>query len=254
MDEISGKIALVTGGSRGIGAAIARRLGAAGLRVVVTGRDEAALDAVAREIGGESIVADLGEEGGVERLMAEVRRRVGEVDVLVPNAGVDAPHKYTDTSDAIWERVLRLNATSVFQLCRATIPSMVTRGWGRAVVVASTAGLAGYAYSAAYCASKHAVVGMVRALAAELARTPVTINAVCPGFVDTEMAARAVSNIASKTKGSQESARGALERMSPQQRLMTPEEVAHAVVSLLPREARGIHGQAIVINGGSYGA
>jgi NAD(P)-dependent dehydrogenase (short-subunit alcohol dehydrogenase family) len=121
-------------------------------------------------------------------------------------------------------------------------------------VVASTAGLAGYAYSAAYCASKHAVVGLVRALAAELARSPVTINAVCPGFVDTAMAGRAVKNIAEKTRGTEESARAALERMSPQQRLMTPEEVAHAVAALLPHEARGIHGQAIAINGGAFGA
>lgn len=254
MSELRGKIALVTGGSRGIGAAAARRLAALGLRVVVAGRDRGALEAVAGEVGGDAVVADLAASGGVEELLSEVRRRVGEVDVLVANAGVDAPHKYSATTDEVWESVMRLNATSVFQLCRGAIPSMVERGWGRVVVVASTAGLAGYAYSAAYCASKHAVVGLVRALAAELARSPVTINAVCPGFVDTAMAGRAVRNIAEKTRGTEEGARAALERMSPQQRLMTPEEVAHAVAALLPHEARGIHGQAIAINGGAFGA
>ncbi|MCS6898388.1 MAG: SDR family NAD(P)-dependent oxidoreductase [Myxococcales bacterium] len=254
MSELSGKIALVTGGSRGIGAATARRLGALGLRVVVSGRDRGALEAVAREVSGQAVEADLGEVGGVERLLGEVRRKVGEVDVLVANAGVDAPYTYRATTDAIWEQVMRVNATSVFQLCRGLIPAMVERGWGRVVVVASTAGLAGYAYSAAYCASKHAVVGLVRALAAELARAPVTINAVCPGFVDTAMAGRAVKNIAEKTRRTEEEARAALERMSPQQRLMTPEEVAHVVAMLLPHEARGIHGQAIAINGGAFGA
>jgi 3-hydroxybutyrate dehydrogenase len=251
--ELEGKVALVTGGSRGIGAAIAQKLASAGLRVAVAGRDGAALRAVASEIGGVAIEADVSERGSAEAMLAATRAALGEVDVLVPNAGIDAPHKLADTTDEVWERVMAINTTSVFALCRGAIPAMAARGWGRVVVVASTAGLAGYAYSAAYCASKHATVGLVRAIAAEIARTGVTINAVCPGFVDTSMAERAVSNIATKTRGSAESARASLERMSPQNRLISPDEVAHAVLALLPASARGIHGQALAINGGSYG-
>lgn len=253
MTELTGKVAVVTGGSRGIGAAVARRLSREGMRVAVVGRDEAALAAVAAEIGGEAIVADVTERGSAEHVLTQARQRLGEIDVVVPNAGIDAPHKLADTTDEIWERVMAVNTTAVFTLCRAALPAMVARGTGRVVVVASTAGLAGYAYSAAYCASKHAVIGLVRALAAEIARSRVTINAVCPGFVATSMAERSIANIAQKTRGDAVAARQALERMSPQNRLIEPDEVAHAVAALLPDHARGIHGQAITINGGSHG-
>src|SRR5262249_21434635 len=151
--------------------------------------------------------------------------------------------------DDVFDHVMATNVSSVFALCRAAIPGMIARGRGRVVVVASTAGLVGYAYSAAYCASKHAAVGLVRAIAAAIARTPVTINAVCPGFVETDMADRAIDRIADKTGLPREGARSALAKFSPQNRLITPEEVASAVVSLLPDSARGIHGQTIVING-----
>jgi len=246
----AGRVALVTGGSRGIGAAIAKRLAEEGMKVAIVGRSRAGLERVAREINATAIVSNVAERGSAEAILAGVRSTLGEVDVLVPNAGIDASHKLEDTTDDVFDHVMATNVTSVFALCRAAIPGMIARGRGRVVVVASTAGLVGYAYSAAYCASKHAAVGLVRAIAAEIARSPVTINAVCPGFVETDMADRAIERIADKTGLPRESARSALAKFSPQNRLITPEEVASAVVSLLPDGARGIHGQTIVINGG----
>ena len=253
MSDPRGRVALVTGGSRGIGAAIAERLVRDGLRVAIVGRDREALERTATRIGAVAIRANVAEAGSAESILAGVRATLGDVDVVVPNAGVDAAFKLADTTDAIWEQVMATNVTAVFRLCRAAIPGMIARGYGRVVVVASTAGLAGYPYTSAYCASKHAAVGLVRAIAAEIARTPVTINAICPGFVDTDMATRSAENIAKKTKQGTDVARATLEKMSPQGRLITPAEVAHAVASLLSPDARGIHGQAIAINGGSYG-
>ncbi|MBI2392466.1 MAG: SDR family oxidoreductase [Deltaproteobacteria bacterium] len=250
MNPLSGRVALVTGGSRGIGAAIARRLSSMGLRVAIVGRSRAQLEAVASEIGAVPILSNVAERGSAEAILAGVKSTLGEVDVLVPNAGVDASFKLSDTTDEVWDQVMATNVGSVFALCRAAIPGMIARGRGRVVVIASTAGLAGYPYTAAYCASKHAAVGLVRAIAAEIARSQVTINAICPGFVDTEMAARSVDRIADKTGVGRDGAKAALERMSPQGRLIKAEEVAHAVAALLPDEARGIHGQAVVVNGG----
>lgn len=250
MSAGSGRVALVTGGSRGIGAAIARKLASQGMRVAIVGRSRAGLESVANEIGAVPILSNVAEAGSAEAILAGVRSTLGEVDVLVPNAGVDASHKLADTTDAIWDDILATNVTAVFRLCRAAIPGMIARGRGRVVVIASTAGLAGYPYTSAYCASKHAAVGLVRAIAAEIAKSPVTINAICPGFVETEMSTRAIDRIADKTGVAKEAAKNALARMSPQGRLITPDEIAHAVSALLPDEARGIHGQTIVVNGG----
>jgi 3-hydroxybutyrate dehydrogenase len=251
MNPLAGRVALVTGGSRGIGAAIARKLTSLDVRVAIVGRTAAQLEATARELGAFPVVSDVAARGSAEDVLARVRDALGDVDVLVPNAGIDASYKLADTTDDVWDEVMTTNVTAVFRLCRAAIPGMVARGRGRVVVVASTAGLAGYPYTSAYCASKHAAVGLVRALAAELARTQVTINAVCPGFVDTDMSSRAIDRIADKTGSGKDAAKNALARMSPQGRLISPEEVAHAVAALLPDEARGIHGQTIVVNGGS---
>jgi len=250
MSALTGRVALVTGGSRGIGAAIARKLASLGMRVAIVGRSRSQLAAVASEIGAVPILSNVAERGSAEAILAGVRSTLGEVDVIVPNAGIDAAYKLAETTDAIWDEIMATNVSSVFTLCRAAIPGMIARGRGRVVAIASTAGVAGYPYTSAYCASKHAVVGLVRAIAAEIARTPVTINAVCPGFVDTGMADRSIDRIAQKTGVARENARATLERMSPQNRLITPEEVAHAVAALLPDEARAIHGQTIIVNGG----
>jgi NAD(P)-dependent dehydrogenase (short-subunit alcohol dehydrogenase family) len=244
---VQGKRALVTGGGRGIGAACARALAKAGAEVVVCGRTRGELDAIAREVGGTAIVCDLGDRVAADRMVAELPR----IDVLVNNAGIAESASLERTTDAMWDRIVELDATAPFRLARALVPAMVAAGWGRVVNIASNAGVSGYAYTAAYCAAKHAMVGWTRALAIDLAKTGVTINALCPGWVRTKMSDAAVARIATKTGRAEADARAQLEAMSPQQRMIEPDEVAHAVVMLCAEAARGIHGQAIVIDGGA---
>jgi 3-hydroxybutyrate dehydrogenase len=250
MIDHRGRVALVTGASRGIGEAVAGRLAREGLRVALWGRDRAALDRVAAATGGAPYACDLTDPDAIQRTLEAVEKDLGPVEVLVNNAGIADSAPLAATSDAMIERIFSVNVFSLVRLCRAVVPAMAARGWGRVVNVASNAGLTGYAYTSAYCASKHAVVGLTRAIAVEFARTPVTINAICPGFVDTEMTVQAVQRIVESTGRSPQEARRALEAQSPQRRLMTVEEVAHAVWSLIPHEARGIHGQTIALDGG----
>ncbi|MBL9013287.1 MAG: SDR family oxidoreductase [Myxococcales bacterium] len=248
MDGIlAGKLALVTGGGRGIGAAIARALAGAGARVVVCGRNKTALDAIAREIDGVAIQLDLMDRAATDHVLASV----GHVDVLVNNAGIAESASLEKTTDELWDRILELDATAPFRVTRALVPGMIKAGWGRVINIASNAGVSGYGYTSAYCAAKHAMVGMTRALAIDLARTGVTINALCPGWVETQMVEEAVTRIANKTGRSLEEARTSLASMSPQKRMIEPQEVAHATLMLCDHAARGIHGQTIVIDGGA---
>jgi NAD(P)-dependent dehydrogenase (short-subunit alcohol dehydrogenase family) len=259
VSELAGRGAVVTGGGRGIGAAVASRLAAAGVRVVCAARSGDQVDAVAASLraGGVEawgVACDVTDEGAVARLMAEAKDRLGGVDILVNNAGSASSSPLHRTTLEEWNRLLAVNATSAFLCTRAVVPEMVERGWGRVVNVASVAGLHGARYIAAYTAAKHAMVGLTRAAAAEVAGRGVTVNAVCPGYVDTPMTEETIARIVERTGRSAEAARAALVESSPLGRLIAPEEVAEAVAYLCGAGAAGVNGHALVLDGGALQA
>lgn len=255
MTRLEGRGAVVTGGGRGIGRAVAEALADAGARVVVAARTESEIREVAgglREAGHDAhaVACDVTDPASVEALAAEAARRLGEVDILVNNAGVAHSEPLHHLTLEEWNRVLAVNATGTFLSTRAFLPAMVERGWGRVVMVASVAGLTGARYVAAYAASKHAVLGFTRSVAEEVAGRGVTVNAVCPGYVDTDMTRGAIARIVEKTGRSREEVLKSIADRSPQGRLIRPAEVAHAVLSLCAEEAAGITGEALVVDGG----
>ena len=244
-------IALVTGASKGIGAACARALSEAGHQVALVARDEQALEAVARSLRGEALVlpADLLDPGAIEDAFALVEREWGPVEILVVNAGASMSAPLVRTTDEDWQRMLDLNLTAPFRCLRRALPSMTERGYGRVVVIASVAGKIGSPRIAAYTASKHGVLGLVRSAAAEVAATGVTVNAVCPGYVDTPMTDATVRGIVEKTGRTEQEARSALEAKQPIGRLITPDEVADTVLLCVTNGA--ITGQGINVDGGA---
>ncbi|MEV0085499.1 SDR family oxidoreductase [Saccharopolyspora sp. NPDC050642] len=242
---------LVTGAGRGIGRAIAQRLSESGNRVALTARSAGELAEAAARLPGPALdlPADLADAQAPDRVFDAVEREWGPVEVLVLNAGTATSAPLTATTDDDWERALQINLTAPFRFLRRAVPAMVERGFGRIVVIASMAAKRGDPYVSAYTASKHGVLGLVRSAAAELARTGVTVNAVCPGFVDTPMTERTIDNITAKTGRSAQQARSALEGRQPIGRLISPDEVAD-VVELCVRNA-AINGQGITVDGGA---
>ena len=233
---------VVTGGAKGIGRATVERFTAGGERVIALGRDRAALDA----LDVATFACDVTDETAIAAVFAAI----GAVDVLVNNAGIGESASLPATTLEAWRRHLEVNATGPFLCTRAVVPGMRERGSGVIVTVASTAGRVGVPYTSAYSASKHAVIGLTRALASELAGTGVRVNAVCPGFVRTEMTERSIATIVAKTGRSPEQAEAALAASSPLGRLLEPDEVADAIVFLASPAAAAITGQALVIDGG----
>jgi NAD(P)-dependent dehydrogenase (short-subunit alcohol dehydrogenase family) len=245
------RVALVTGASRGIGAACARALSEAGHQVALVARDEVALGGVAESLPGEALVvpADLLDAAAVDAAFDRVENEWGPVEILVVNAGASMSAPLVRTTDEEWQRMLDLNLTAPFRCLRRALPSMTAAGFGRVVVIASVAGKVGSPRIAAYTASKHGVLGLVRTAAAEVARTGVTVNAVCPGYVDTPMTDESVAHISAGTGRSEAEARQILADMQPIGRLVTAEEVASAM--LLCVENAAVTGQGINVDGGA---
>jgi NAD(P)-dependent dehydrogenase (short-subunit alcohol dehydrogenase family) len=242
--------ALVTGGGRGIGRAIASSLVQSGATVTVLGRGRATLEAaVAAGAAHFAATADVADQAAVSAAIAQAAGRQ-PIDILIANAGIAESAPFAKSDAALFQRMMDVNFMGVVHAVQAALPSMKGRPYGRIVAVASTAGLKGYAYVSAYSAAKHAVIGLVRSLALELASTGVTVNAVCPGFTETDLVAGSIDNIMSKTGRTKEQAIAELARHNPQKRLIQPSEVADAVLWLCGEGAGAITGQAIAVAGG----
>ena len=254
MSVLGGRHALVTGGGSGIGAAIARALVDAGAAVTIAGRDKAKLDAMARALKCASVVADVTREADCAAMVAAARAQQGPLDLVIANAGAAESAPFGKIDSAHWRRMIDVNLTGAFNTAHAALADLTRAGAGeggrRLIFIASTAALKGYPYVAAYVAAKHGVLGLARALSAELTATGVTVNAVCPGFTDTPLLAASVDSITAKTKRSAEDARAALAKDNAHHRLIAPEEVAGTVLWLCTSAAQSINGQAIAIAGG----
>ncbi len=250
--SLKNRHALVTGGARGIGLAIARELLRHGASVTLVGRQAAVLEASATALGGAVgyQVADVASEPAVHAAFEQARARFGDIHLLINNAGQAHSAPLHKTTAALWQQLLAVNLTGTYHCIYAALPAMLAAKYGRIVNVASTAGQIGYPYVAAYCAAKHGVVGLTRSLALETATRGITVNAVCPGFTDTDIVRESIANIRAKTGRSEAEALAALVEHNPQQRLIQPEEVANAVLWLCLPGSESITGQCISVSGG----
>lgn len=254
--KLADRVALVTGGGRGIGRAIALAFACEGADVAVTARTENEIARVAGEVealGHRSlaVACDVTDPQQVARMVAQVAERLGPVDILVNNAGLAISHKFLGHPDDLWHQLLAANLTSTYYVTKAVAPMMVERRWGRIINIASMASKIGSRYIAAYTAAKHGVLGLTRALAAELVSYNITVNAICPGYVNTAMTEAAIANIVRRTGMTEAEVRQALAHTSPQQRLIEPEEVAAVAVLLAAETGKGITGQGINVDGGA---
>jgi NAD(P)-dependent dehydrogenase (short-subunit alcohol dehydrogenase family) len=252
---LDGRHALVTGGGRGIGAAIARALAAQGAKVTLLGRNAATLEALAAEMTAAGsqvfgVSADVGKRESLDAAFIAARGNFGRIDILINNAGQAISGPITKRDDALWDNMLATNLSGTYFGIQNVLPEMLQGGFGRIVNIASTAGLTGYPYVAAYCAAKHGVVGLTRAVAREVARRNVTVNAVCPGYTDTDLVREAAAKISAVTGRKLEDALQAMTQSNPQGRLIQPDEVANAVTWLCLPGSESVTGQSVVVAGG----
>jgi len=255
---LKNKTGLITGGGRGIGKAIAEAFAREGARVAVTARTLEQVTQVAQELAENygvqthAVVCDVADPASVKRMFDEVHAAFdGKIDILVNNAGVAESAPFVSTSDELWHRHLEINLSGTFYCTRAALPAMLEHGWGRIINIASIAGKTGAPYIAAYSASKHGVMGLTRSLALEVGASGVTVNAICPGYVETDMVSKGIERITKRTGLTAEAARESLNKMSPQNRMVTPEEVAALALLLASDAGRGINGQGLNIDGGT---
>jgi NAD(P)-dependent dehydrogenase (short-subunit alcohol dehydrogenase family) len=256
MRALAGKIALVTGGGKGIGKAIALALAGNGIRTVITGRSRETLEAAAEEMrrAGATVLAlvcDVRIRSDVGELKRTIAARLGAVDILINNAGMAPAAAFLDMDDSLWDETLSVNVNGVYNCCKAFLPEMIAARWGRIINIGSTVCKVAYPNISAYVTSKHALLGLTRALAVETARFGVTVNAICPGYVDTSLTRQNARRLAAARRMSDDQALDVFKHTSPQKRLIDPEEVAALAVILAGDGARGITGQSINIDGGA---
>jgi len=254
---LQGRHAFITGGGRGIGLACARALLAQGASVTIAGRDAATLEqaaaALRANIAASRVgvcVLDVNDEAAVQAAFAAAAQQLGPITILLNNAGQAQPAPFAKTTSRHWQQMLDVNLTGAFHCTQAALQQMLEQGWGRIVNIASTAGLKGYKYVSAYVAAKHGLVGLTKALALELATKNITVNAICPGYTETDIVQDAIANIMQKTGRSEEQARAELAAGNPQQKLVQVEEVANAVAWLCQPESSAMTGQSIAVAGG----
>src|SRR6266571_5090051 len=256
--KLKHRLAFITGGGRGIGRAIAVAFAREGASITVVARTREEIESVAHEVATEfgvdsfAVKCDVANSQNVVRTFEQLRKKFGRgPDIVVNNAGIAETELFVKSDEEMWERHLNINLGGTFRCTRAALPEMIERGWGRVINIASIAGKTGAPYISAYAASKHGVLGLTRSLALEVAAKGITVNAICPGYVDTEMTARGIENIVRKTGKSANKALKAIKKSSPQNRLITSEEVAELALLLASEEGRGINGQAINVDGGT---
>ena len=249
--KLEGRHALITGGGTGIGAATAEQLAAAGARVTVLGRRLQPLEELAERIAGAATACDVTDRDALARAFEIARAAYGPIDILVVNAGIADSAPFAKTSRHSWDRIIAVNLTAAFDCAQAAISDLRHSENGRLVFVASVAGLRGLPYAAHYSASKHGMIGLMRSLAAEYAKTSLTVNAVCPGYVDTPMTRQSAGRVVEKTGRSQEQALAAITAMNASGRLVSPEAVATMILTLCLPESRDVNGAAITVDGGT---
>ena len=249
--SLQGRHALITGGGSGIGAAAAAELAAAGAKLSLLGRRMQPLQVQAMRLGAPAIQCDVADRADITRAFDEARAANGPIDLLVVNAGIADSAPFAKTSRETWDKIIAVNLTAAFDCAQAALPDLLASDNGRIVFVASVASLRGVPYAAHYAASKHGLLGLMRSMAAEFAKTNMTVNAVCPGYVDTPMTDQSIERVAAKTGRSEEQSRGAIEAMNASGRLVDPRAIATMIVTLCLPQSRDINGAAVTIDGGT---